>query len=126
MIGYAFIGTNDLESSLAFWDKVSAALGGKRLMQVPKKRGWFYGNGQGAMLAVATPYDEADATFGNGVMVALACDTPDAVDAAYKAAIDAGAEGDGEPGWRLPDVFYGAYFRDPGGNKICVYKMNMG
>lgn len=26
------------------------------------------------------------------------------------------------PGQRLP-TFYGAYFRDPDGNKICVFKM---
>ena len=126
MIGYAFVGTNNLEASLAFYDKLAEALGGKRLFQVPEERGWFYGNGQGAMLAVATPYDKEEASCGNGAMIALVCPDTETVDKAYQTAIDAGAKGDGEPGWRIENVFYGAYFYDPCGNKICVYKMNMG
>ncbi|MEE4351079.1 MAG: VOC family protein [Pacificimonas sp.] len=126
MIGYAFIGSNDLETSLAFWDQVSESLGGKRLMKIPPDRGWFYGSGKGAMLAVSKPYDGEGAACGNGNMIALACDDTDAVDAAHKVALDAGATDDGAPGWRIENVFYGAYFRDPCGNKICVYKMNMG
>ena len=31
----------------------------------------------------------------------------------------------GEPGWRIPDVFYGGYVRDPDGNKLCFFQMNM-
>ena len=31
---------------------------------------------------------------------------------------------EGEPGERLP-VFYGAYIRDPDGNKICFYEMTL-
>ena len=38
------------------------------------------------------------------------------------AAIAAGAADEGAPGMRT-DNFYGAYFRDPDGNKICVFKM---
>ena len=38
------------------------------------------------------------------------------------AAIAAGAVCEGPPGMRT-DTFYGAYFRDPDGNKICVFKM---
>ncbi len=41
-------------------------------------------------------------------------------------ALELGAADEGEPGWRAPDVFYGAYFRDLDGNKLCVCKMNMG
>ena len=44
------------------------------------------------------------------------------MDAVYAAAIAAGAADDGAPGMRT-DTFYGAYFRDPDGNKICVFKM---
>ncbi len=29
---------------------------------------------------------------------------------------------DGAPGQRMP-TFYGAYFRDPDGNKVCVFNM---
>ena len=41
---------------------------------------------------------------------------------AYKKAIELGAKDEGEPGNRMP-TFYGAYFRDPDGNKICVCKL---
>ena len=41
---------------------------------------------------------------------------------AADAAMAAGGVCDGPPGQRLP-TFYGAYFRDPDGNKICVFKM---
>jgi catechol 2,3-dioxygenase-like lactoylglutathione lyase family enzyme len=34
-----------------------------------------------------------------------------------------GAKDEGAPGARGDGGFYGAYFRDPDGNKICVFKM---
>ena len=39
-----------------------------------------------------------------------------------KAALAAGATCDGPPGQRMP-TFYGAYFRDLDGNKICIFKL---
>ena len=53
---------------------------------------------------------------------ALACKDNETVDRAYKKAIELGAKDEGEPGNRMP-TFYGAYFRDPDGNKICVCKL---
>ena len=29
---------------------------------------------------------------------------------------------EGEPGQRIPDMFYGAYVRDPDGNKLCFFQ----
>ena len=29
---------------------------------------------------------------------------------------------DGEPGQRIPDMFYGAYVRDPDGNKLAFFQ----
>lgn len=62
------------------------------------------------------------ATWGNGWMVALAAPTREAVDAAHAKALELGGFDEGAPGIRAhyaPD-YYGAYFRDPEGNKICV------
>ncbi len=42
MLSYVTIGTNNLEKSLPFFDKLLAELGAKRLMETP--RGVFYGN----------------------------------------------------------------------------------
>ncbi|MEM8827087.1 MAG: VOC family protein [Pseudomonadota bacterium] len=123
MLGYVTIGTKDLDKALAFYDAVLKPLGGERKFPMPEGRGHFYaGNGHG-MVAVCRPYDGNEATSGNGTMVALDCPDHDTVKAVYDAAIAAGATGDGEPGERIPGVFYGAYFHDPDGNKLCAYKM---
>ena len=36
------------------------------------------------------------------------------------------ATDDGEPGDRIPNVFYGAYVRDLDGNKLCFMEMKAG
>jgi catechol 2,3-dioxygenase-like lactoylglutathione lyase family enzyme len=120
MIGYATIGTNDLEKAKGFYDKVLEPLGGRRIFA--NERMQFYGGASGGMLAICIPYDEQPATAGNGSMFGLAAATRDLVDATHAAAMAAGAADEGAPGART-DNFYGAYFRDPDGNKICVFKM---
>jgi predicted lactoylglutathione lyase len=55
-------------------------------------------------------------------MVALLAPTRAAVDAAHAAALAHGGECAGPPGLR-PEYhanYYGAYFRDPDGNKLCA------
>ena len=42
----------------------------------------------------------------------------------YSKAIELGGTCDGEPGERVPDVFYGAYVRDPDGNKLAFYQFD--
>lgn len=121
MLAYVTIGSNDIPKSLEFYDAFLTEFGAKRLFD--NQRLYFYGTGPGApMIAVGGPYDENQATCGNGVMVALGCDSREKVDAAYKRALELGATDDGEPGERVPGMFYGAYFRDPDGHKICLAK----
>jgi predicted lactoylglutathione lyase len=55
-------------------------------------------------------------------MPAIAAANREVVDQVHAAALANGATCEGPPGERMP-TFYGAYFRDPDGNKICVYKM---
>ncbi|MCK8456796.1 MULTISPECIES: VOC family protein [Sphingomonas] len=127
MIGYATLGTNDIDSALTFYDALFATVGGKRLMQMPDERKLtFYGAGaRTPMLAIGKPYDGQAATAGNGTMVALSADTREQVDQVYAKAIELGGADEGGPGSRGPEQmgFYGAYFRDPDGNKLCVFKM---
>ncbi|WP_375404044.1 VOC family protein [uncultured Sphingomonas sp.] len=127
MIGYATLGTNDIDRALTFYDGLFAAIGGKRLMQMPDERQLtFYGAGRGQpMLAIGRPYDGGAATVGNGVMISLMMDGRDQVDAVYAKVMALGAADEGGPGTRGPEQmgFYGAYFRDPDGNKFCAYKM---
>jgi len=119
MIGYVTLGSNDFEKAKSFYDATLAPLGGKRTLTMDRLQG--YGSGErGAMLAVCRPYDEKTATVGNGVMVALAAPSRDLVDKTHAAALAAGAADEGAPGLR-GDTFYGAYFRDLDGNKLCVF-----
>ncbi|WP_309646127.1 VOC family protein [Phenylobacterium sp.] len=120
MIGYTTIGTNDLEKAKAFYDAVLGTMGvrqgydGGRIL--------FYGKFGAGGLALCEPYDKQPAVPGNGTMVALAAESRDMVDAIHAEALAQGATCDGPPGLR-GSGFYGAYFRDLDGNKICAFKM---
>ena len=118
MIGYATIGTNDLEKAKTFYDKLMEPLGGKRTFGFERMQ--FYGGQGHSMLAVCTPYDGSPATVGNGSMFGIQAETKEAVDKAHAAALAAGGKCEGPPGQRM-DGFYGAYFRDLDGNKLCVF-----
>lgn len=120
MIGYATIGTNNLDKATTFYDAVLTPLGGKRVFA--NERMQFYGGAGGGMLAICKPYDEQPASVGNGSMFGLAAPSKEAVDQVHAAALAAGAADEGAPGMRT-DNFYGAYFRDPDGNKLCCFKM---
>lgn len=121
MLAYVTLGTNNTEKALAFYDAFMSEIGGKRLFD--NGRLYFYGKGPGQpMIGIGGPYDEQAATTGNGIMPAIACADRAEVDRAYAKAIELGAVCDGEPGERMP-TFYGAYFRDPDGHKICVCKL---
>jgi catechol 2,3-dioxygenase-like lactoylglutathione lyase family enzyme len=119
MIGYATIGTNNLEKARGFYDAVTGALGGKRTMDFGDRM-QFYGGTGPSMLAICGPYDGAPATAGNGSMFGLPAASREAVDAAHAAALAAGGSCEGPPGQRM-DGFYGAYFRDLDGNKLCAF-----
>ena len=84
------------------------------------------GTGEGAMLAICIPYDEKPHDCGNGNMIAINAGDKATVDKLYAKARELGASDEGEPGERVPNMFYGAYVRDLDGNKLCFYEMNMG
>jgi len=121
MIGYVTIGTNDLERSAAFYDGLLGMLGGQRFMENERLVAWSAGEGQPGV-GVCKPFDGNAATAGNGMMVSLAASDPEQVKAVYARAIELGGSDEGEPGQRMPQ-FYGAYFRDPDGNKLCSFCM---
>jgi catechol 2,3-dioxygenase-like lactoylglutathione lyase family enzyme len=124
MIGYVTIGSDDVDGSLPFFDAVFGALGGER--KSADGAAWaFYGpKGGEGNVGICKPFDGAAARGGNGIMIAFAAPSQDAVRAAHAAALANGGTDEGPPGYRPPDgtEFYGAYFRDPAGNKFCVFK----
>jgi predicted lactoylglutathione lyase len=121
MIGYATLGTNDLDRAGAFYDRIAEALGGKRVFRNDRGIGWSSGKGV-PMLMVMKPFDGKPASAGNGTMIAIPAGNKEMVDAVYKLAIELGAQDEGPAGPR-GERFYGGYFRDPDGNKLAVYCM---
>ena len=127
MIGYAMLGTNDLDRSGGFYAQILARLGGREVEAYRSdKRIWFSDEAGGPPMVVITrTYDEQPATVGNGSMLALTAERRDQVDAVYAEALALGATDEGAPGLRGDDPagFYGAYFRDLDGNKLCVFRV---
>jgi predicted lactoylglutathione lyase len=126
MIGYITVGSNDLEKSRAFYDALMPVIGAGRIMEFGDNF-TMYGTGLGKPgLAVCKPHDGNAATAGNGNMASIACDSRARVDALYAKAIALGATCEGPPGVRGeegPQAFYGAYFRDPDGNKLAAFRI---
>src|SRR6185437_1098578 len=80
-----------------------------------------YGKDGRVVFAVIAPYDKGPATVGNGTMIAFHLETPDAVTAFYRKALELGAKDEGAPGYRGGSPFFMSYFRDLDGNKLCAY-----
>ncbi len=121
MIGYITLGTNNLQRSGKFYDELLGEIGAKRVMTDERMLGWGTTPGK-TMFSVITPFDEHEATAGNGVMIALDVETPAAVECVYNKAIELGAIDEGRPHDRGSDMgFYGGYFRDLDGNKLVAY-----
>lgn len=120
MIGYVTIGVSDMGQAKVFYSELLADLGASILMDM--ERIAFFGKSMGSpMLAVCIPYDKQPNHPGNGNMVALNPGSKEMVEKLYHKAIELGATCDGEPGQRIPDRFYGAYIRDPDGNKVAFF-----
>jgi catechol 2,3-dioxygenase-like lactoylglutathione lyase family enzyme len=122
-IGYVTIGAQDSEKSGKFYDAVFAATGVERKFA---DGGWIGYGAKGAEehdVYVCPPFDGKPATGGNGSMFAFKAGSKAEVQAAYKAGLANGGTDEGAPGNRPADKegWYGAYLRDPTGNKICFF-----
>ncbi len=73
MIGYVSVGTNDFKRATAFYDKLMAEFGAKRVMDYETFVAWSQGKGKPGFALAAAVQQEA-ATVGNGSMVAFQVD----------------------------------------------------
>lgn len=120
MIGYATLGTNDLERATAFYDALFADLGVNKLSPNDRLNLWMDGSGKG-MVGVIKPYDEKEASSGNGCMLAVSVDSAETVAKLYAKALELGAADEGEPGPRGGGPMNFAYIRDLDGHKIAFF-----
>ena len=119
MIGYTCVGTNDLDRAVAFYTDLFAPLGAKVFFKTDRGVGWGVKPGQ-PMFSVMKPFDGQPATAGNGSMISLLMPEVATVQALHAKALSLGARDEGAPGARSKS-FYGAYVRDPDGNKLAFY-----
>lgn len=125
MIGYVMVGTNNLERAQGFFDSVFGEIGAKRSWNNDRMTGWSAGP-RTPTVVVVKPYDEAEATVGNGSMVAISVASPEEVKKVHAKAVSLGGKDEGAPGFRPADAnagFYGGYFRDLDGNKFVAFCM---
>jgi catechol 2,3-dioxygenase-like lactoylglutathione lyase family enzyme len=124
MISHVFIGITDFDRAFKFYSSIMNELNLQlKFCDTDKPwAGWMSANAPRPLFVIARPFDGNAARVGNGHMVALLAPTRDAVTRTHTAALAAGGTCEGKPGLRThyhPDYF-GAYFRDPDGNKIGV------
>lgn len=122
MLSHVFVGTTDFERALAFYQALMQALG-HTLKFIERERpwaAWMPTETPRPLFIVGAPF-EGEAHPGNGQMLALQASSRARVNQAYQAALANGGSCAGAPGLR-PEYhphYYGAYLRDPDGNKLC-------
>lgn len=118
MFSHVTIGSQDPDKLAEFYDRVLGTLGIEELYKFEGLAA--YGTLAGPKTFILKPFDGSPHVPGNGGHVAYLAPSRAAVDAFYAAALEMGGTSEGEPGLRphYHPNYYGAYVRDPDGNKI--------
>lgn len=124
MISHVFVGVSNFERALAFYRALMPVLGiQERFCDTGRPwAGWQSHPEPRPLFLIGKPFDGQAHAAGNGQMVALLAQSRQHVDEAYAVALAHGATPEGAPGLRpaYHAHYYGAYFRDTEGNKLCV------
>lgn len=117
MIHHVSVGTNDLQRSKRFYDAVLPIVGILPLSTAADGVGYSCGTFHFSM---QVPLDGKPASAGNGSHIAFGVENRGMVDRFYEVALANGGTSDGAPGLRpqYDANYYGAFVRDPDGNKI--------
>lgn len=124
MFSHIFIGVTDFARALRFYRPLMATLGSPERFCEPARpwAGWETPGTVRPLLLIGAPYDKQPHAPGNGQMVAFSAPGRAIVDQAFATALANGGTPEGGPGLRAEyhAHYYGAYFRDRDGNKLCV------
>lgn len=121
MLAGGRFGTNDLARARQFYDPIAELVGAVAIMEYPNLVA--YKGAAGGVFIIGEPF-AGEATAGNGNQLSIEAASRAVVDAVHAKALELGGSDEGAPGIRgsNPDGFYGAYFRDPEGNKWVIYR----
>jgi catechol 2,3-dioxygenase-like lactoylglutathione lyase family enzyme len=124
MYSHIFVGVKDFDRALAFYRKLMPVLGIQERF-CERERPWAAWQSHPdprPLFLIGKPHNQQAHETGNGQMVAFLAKERAIVDQAHAVAIANGGTSEGAPGLR-PEYhvhYYGAYFRDTEGNKLCV------
>lgn len=124
MFSHIMVGVTDFDRAMAFYQPVMAAMGAELRFAERDHTwaGWQSSPEPRPLFVIGQPFDGQPHAPGNGQMVAFQADSRERVDTVHAVALAHGGRCEGAPGPR-PEYhahYYGAYFRDPDGNKLCV------
>lgn len=124
MLSHIFIGISDFPKAMAFYQPLMASLGVQPRFADESHpwAGWQSSPDPRPLFIIGRPHNQSPHQPGNGQMVAFLAESRAQVDEAHRIALANGGTCEGPPGLR-PQYhahYYGAYFRDPDGNKLCV------
>ncbi|MBB4403642.1 MULTISPECIES: VOC family protein [Rhizobium/Agrobacterium group] len=126
MFSHVTVGTRDLERAERFYDAVLVPLGLTRRVVTPDGGPaalcWVAAHSPLPRFYVYRPFNGEPPTVGNGSMVAFLAPSKEAVEMAYASGLAHGGMDEGGPGPRphYGDGYFGAYLRDPDGNKVHI------
>lgn len=124
MLSHISVGVTDFERAFSFYSSLFKLLDLElRFCERDKPwAGWQSKSGQRPLFLIAHPFDGQPHVAGNGQMTAFSANSRQQVDEVYLLALSHGAKDEGAPGIRphYHADYYGAYFRDLDGNKLCV------
>mgnify|MGYP003352959615 CR=1 FL=1 len=124
MLSHIYIGINDFPRAHAFYAPLAELLGLVPKFHDPDRgwAGWKMPTAERPLFVVGRPFDGKRAAPGNGHMIALLAESREVVDRFHAVALAQGGTCEGAPGPR-PQYhadYYGAYVRDPEGNKLAI------
>ena len=117
MFSHVWVGSNDVDRSKKFYDRVFE----KEARTDDKGRLAYRRNG--SVFMVGKPIDGQPACHATGGTIGFNCESPEEVDAFYQRGIEAGGTAIEDPPGYRQNAFgklYLAYLRDPDGNKLCA------
>jgi catechol 2,3-dioxygenase-like lactoylglutathione lyase family enzyme len=124
VFSHVFTGVTEFERAFEFYAPLLETLGVKLRFHEPERpwAGWQTSGQARPLFVICKPHDGQPQHPGNGQMVAFAASSRALVRAAYAAGLANGGTSEGGPGLR-PNYhpnYYGAYLRDPDGNKVAI------